>query len=168
LSLEASSIIASELPISSALVTARTTTAIPILPTAAAVTAITTSTPETTTFFTRPGLVDGHAATLEIFAIQFLDGFLGLAVAGHFHEAKPTRSAGEFILNQRNRCNLPECCEQFPDFFLGGVEGQVANIDVHIFPFSFTKKYLNFTNIEAGTSRSQSSSGGECRYIILS
>jgi hypothetical protein len=86
----------SELPVFSALVPTRTTAAVS---TPATAIAITTPASETTALIARSGLVDGHATAFEIFAIQFCNGFLSFGIVSHFHEAKSTRSASEFILD---------------------------------------------------------------------
>src|SRR5260221_10407140 len=82
---------------------AATTEVAPTAAASAAAAAATTSTAAEVaarTFFPRTGFIDGQGAALKVFAVEFADGFVGVLLGGHFHEAKSTGLARELIEDQ--------------------------------------------------------------------
>ena len=66
---------------------------------AAITTAATTTAVAAWTIFARTRLVDRQWAALEFLLVKQFDGLPRLLGSGHFDEAKPTRFAGHFILD---------------------------------------------------------------------
>jgi hypothetical protein len=105
-----------------AAVTTATTTA------AAATAAVTTATAAATaagTFFTRTSHVYREGATVDFFAVQRLDGLLGLVRGAHRDKTKPTRTARGAIHHQVGFEDRTMRGERVLEVVFCGVEGKI-------------------------------------------
>jgi hypothetical protein len=95
--------------------------------------------------FARPGFVDGQGPTLQVLAVLFGNGLIGLVLAAHFHESESAGLVGELVHDQIAAYHISHLGEQIQDIPLGGLERQVSDIQfsTHLwFPFAERNRSL--------------------------
>lgn len=113
--------------------TAATATAFATTVTAAATATTLTTAAEATaaaaarrTFFTRTGDVDRQVATVEILAVQRLDGSFSSFRGFHGDESETTRTTGELVDHQVDLDNAAMSSEQVMEIVFDRVEGKIS------------------------------------------
>jgi hypothetical protein len=97
----------------------------------AARSATTTRATGSAALFARAGFINLQGATLEIFAIQAIDGCFCLIFVRHLNETETTGLTGELVLDH-GRCGyLTEFTKGTSEFILSGAERRISNIDIH-------------------------------------
>ena len=84
-----------------------------------------------TTIFTWPRFVDHEVAVLERLAIHGFDGCFAFRLLRHLNERKPSGAPCELVRDDADRCYFAVLAEDITQLLLGGLVGQVANINPH-------------------------------------
>ncbi len=90
-------------------------------------------------------LVDIERTTSHLGSVQAGDGFLALAIIGHFHEAKTTRLAAVPVGNDGDFVDLPVCPKCLSQIIFGGGEIQIP--DVNVFHTCLSKVGCSTVNV---------------------
>jgi hypothetical protein len=77
-----------------------------------------------------PGLIDVDRASAHLRAIQGGNCLLAVFVAGHLHEAEPTRAPGVTVGHDTDSVYLSERFKKRPEFVFVCVEAQIPNKDI--------------------------------------
>src|SRR3990172_5800642 len=93
----------------------------PALPAAASIAA----------FLARASRVDHQAAVLEVSAVHRLDSALRLVSVWHLDKAETAWLAGDLVLDQRHRSDLPVLAEGLADFVFGRVVREISDVNIH-------------------------------------
>ena len=105
--------------------TAATTTTSAAAVTAAAATAEGTA---RAAFFTGTCFVDGEGATMEVFAVEQLDGLFGFVCGAHGDEGKSAGFAGHAILHQSGFRNGAGLGEEILEFDFESLKGEIPDV----------------------------------------
>ena len=84
------------------------------------------------TIFTGPRNVDGERSTIDLFAIERLDGGIGRFLGFHGDKSETARAVGEFVLYHIHFHHRAMRGEEALDLLLGCIEGKIS--DVLLFP----------------------------------
>jgi len=77
---------------------------------------------------TRFGFVDFQVTTVNFFAVEVSDRFIGFFLRTHFHEGESTRSARDSVENQVALDNVSLLLEEIQKFSLSGIKRQISHI----------------------------------------
>ena len=79
-------------------------------------------------FFTGTCFVDGQGATMEVFAVEQLDGLLGFIGGAHGDEGKSAGLAGHAILHQSGFRNGAGLGEEILEFDFESLKGEIPDV----------------------------------------
>src|SRR5262245_37275483 len=83
-----------------------------------------------TTLFTRPSLIDGQRAAVEVLVVECLSGGLGFLVTAHLNKGIALRAAGVTVGNHLDRFDAAMRLEQPLQITVGYCVRQVADIQL--------------------------------------
>jgi hypothetical protein len=83
------------------------------------------------TGFAGARFVDTKVASLDLFAVEGFDRFIGRIVVGHFDKAETLRAAGLSVVDNPRTAHFAKGFENFSQFTIVHSVRQVANVDVH-------------------------------------
>src|ERR1051326_5971139 len=79
----------------------------------------------------RARLVDRQAATVQVFAVELLDGGLALFLRRHLDEAEAARAARVAVFDDVGRLDRTGLREEVAQVFAGGLEREVPDVEFH-------------------------------------
>ena len=77
--------------------------------------------------FTRTGFIDGHGATIHLFAVERLDGGFGRFLGFHGDKPEPARPAAELVHDQVHFRDRAVGGKQIMELILSGVERKISD-----------------------------------------
>jgi hypothetical protein len=101
--------------------------------------------PAAPTIFLRPGFIDVERPAIQLPPVEAGDGFLGLAIVGHFDEPKTAGSSSFAVGYQAHTVNSAVRLEQGSNCIFGSSEAQISYKNVFHVAF--------FLNLQSSESR---------------
>jgi hypothetical protein len=89
--------------------------------------AITAATGAGRPLFARPGFIDSHGATINLLAVETLNGRLGGFLGIHGDKPEAARAAAEFVHDHVHFDDVAVGSEQILQLILGCVEGKISH-----------------------------------------